>query len=73
MNFQDWLDAHDDKNSVVGPSMSAEQALDFLKDYLLGSDWYTESPCSGDQMNTEIVYAILSKYSKRFRSEKKNN
>lgn len=70
-NFSQWLEEHSDNNSVTPPAMSAEQALDFIKDYLLGNDWYTDSVGNGEQINTVIVEAILEKYSKRYRSEKK--
>jgi hypothetical protein len=44
-------------------------ALEFLKNYLLGEDWYVVSPISTKQVNTEIVYEILYRHSKKFRIE----
>jgi hypothetical protein len=40
-----------------------------LKNYLLGEDWYVNYSGSTKQINTEIVYDILKKYSKKFRKE----
>lgn len=72
MNFQNWLESHWEEDSIIQPGMSAEQALNFLKDYLLGDDWYTDSIGNGDQINTVIVEAILDKYSKRYKAEKRD-
>ena len=55
----------------IGLSRFLFMAIDFLKTYLLGEDWYTVNPISQEQINTEIVFEILFKYSKRFKKEYK--
>ena len=51
------------------PPLNAQLAIQFLKDYLLGEDWYVINPLGQEQINTEIVSDILYKYSKRYRKE----
>ena len=41
---------------------SAQQALDFISDYLLGNDWYIVGSLCNFQANTYIVDAIMVKY-----------
>ena len=53
------------------PIISIDQAIDILRSYLLGKDWYTVDPLSKEQTNTEIVYDILQKYSKRYKREQR--
>ena len=69
--FLDWLNANQDPNSMLPPPLEPNQALKFLKDYLLGENWYVAYSASSSQINTEIVYSILESYSKRFRKELK--
>lgn len=40
----------------------AQQALNFISDYLLGNDWYIVDPLCNFQANTYIVDAIMVKY-----------
>jgi hypothetical protein len=67
--FYDWMDENDDPENIFNPPMDAQTAVDLLKDYLLGEDWYNVDPVSTEQINTEIVYEILMKYSHKFRKE----
>ena len=72
MTFLEWLkhqNATVNKNNILPPCLDAQLAVDFLREYLLGEDWYIESPVCTEQANTEIVFAILEKYSRRFRKE----
>ena len=46
-----------------------KEALDILRIYFLGKDWYSFSQ-SNDQYNTELVYAILKKYKGKDKKEK---
>ena len=69
--FLDWLNANQDPNNMLPPPLEPNQALKFLKDYLLGENWYVAYSASSSQINTEIVYSILESYSKRFRKELK--
>lgn len=72
-SFLKWLKKENekDKENMMPVSLNAQLAISFLKDYLLGQDWYFPSPVSAEQINTEIVYEILEKYSKEFKKELK--
>lgn len=74
MTFTEWLEAEyakdENKDNICPPPLNAQLAVDFLKDYLLGEDWYVVMPISTEQANTEIVHAILKKYSKKYRKER---
>lgn len=56
---------------MLPPPIDSNLALKFLKDYLLGEDWYVAYSAPSSQINTEIVYSILKSYSKKFRKELK--
>ena len=71
MEYTEWLDKNWQSGNMFPPPLDAQIALKFLKDYLLGEDWYTVNPISQEQINVEIVDAILSKYSKKYRKEVK--
>lgn len=64
----DQLDMRYFENMITVP-ISSDKPIDILRSYLLGNDWYTVDPLSKEQTNTEIVYDILRKYSKKFRKE----
>jgi hypothetical protein len=68
--FTYWLNRAEDCG-IMQPPLNAQKALDILKDYLLGEDWYVVNPVNTEQCNTQLVYEILSKYSKEFNDEKK--
>ena len=69
----DWID-HDAKDcGLCDPPMKADLAIQFLKDYLLGENWYVTMPQNGEQCNTAIVIEILYKYSPKFRKELKQH
>ena len=44
------------------PPMNAQVALNELCSHFLGEDWYTTMPESQEQVNTEIVYEIETRY-----------
>lgn len=73
MTFTEWLEIEwgKDPDNMCPPPLDPQQAIIFLKDYLLGEDWYSTMPMSTKQINTEIVGLILKKYSKRYRKERK--
>lgn len=50
--------------TIVESNLSAQKAVDLLKEELLGKDWYINYSCGYAQYNTEIVGEILSKYHK---------
>lgn len=61
----------DETYGICPAPMSAEVALQILTDYLLGEDFYISMPLSPRQANTEIVAAILKKYSKEYNKDRK--
>lgn len=46
--------------------------INFCIKYLLGDDWYIPDPLCHNQVNAIALNEILSKYSKRFKKERKN-
>lgn len=73
VSFIEWLKSENSKDpdNMLPPALDFEKAIYFLKNYLLGEDWYVEYPGTPKQINTDIVYDILKKYSKKFRKELK--
>lgn len=70
-SFTEWLKSQENPENILPPELDFEKAIQFLKNYLLGEDWYVNYSGSTKQINTEIVYDILKKYSKKFRKELK--
>lgn len=70
--FYDWMKEADKGNedNLCPPGMSSDDALHMLSAYLMGEHYYTFS-LTPTQSNTELVYDILSKYSPKFRAERK--
>ena len=57
------LTKNQDKDyGMCAPPMDAQVALNELKRYFLGEDWYFVNPLHGEQGNTEIVCAIERQY-----------
>jgi hypothetical protein len=73
VSFTEWLKLENakDPNNILPPELDFEKAFYFLKNYLLGEDWYVNYSGSAKQITTDIVYDILKKYSKKFRKELK--
>jgi hypothetical protein len=69
--FTYWLKYEAEDCGILQPPLDAQKALNFLKDYLLGEDWYVVNPVNTQQCNTQIVWEILEKYSTEFNKEKK--
>lgn len=67
--FEDFLEKEimtkEDKKNIFAPPLEPQIALDILQKHFLGEDWYTANPISTKQVNTEVVYEILSRYPKR--------
>jgi hypothetical protein len=74
ISFIEWLKSENikDPDNILPPALDFEKAICFLKNYLLGEDWYVAYPGSAKQITTDIVYDILKKYSKKFRKELKH-
>lgn len=73
VSFMEWLKLENakDPDNILPPELDFEKAIYFLKNYLLGENWYVNYSGSAKQINTDIVYNILRKYSKKFRKELK--
>lgn len=67
--FTEWLTNDAEDCGMCDPPMDAQLAVHFLCKYLLGDSWYVTMPESQKQVNTAIVFEILSKHSKDFRRE----
>ena len=67
--FTDWLENEAVDCGMCSPPLDSQKALNFLTNYLLGENWYILMPESQQQVNTEIVYEILSRHSRKFRKE----
>lgn len=50
---------------IFPPAMDAQVALNELCRYFLGEDWLSVNPVSQEQINTEIVFEIESKYGRK--------
>jgi len=73
MTFTEWLDENWQENNMFPPLLNGQKALDFLREYLLGEDWYSVNPISTEQINCEVVHNILYKFSKKYRKEYKKS
>ena len=70
--FTEIIRERDEEEGGYGiPSLTGQECVHILKEYLLGEDWYTASATSPEQVNTVIVAEILYKYSKKYRKEVK--
>ena len=49
---------------ICSPLMDAQTALNELKDFFLGKDWYVVAPMHQEQINFNIVCEIEMKLSK---------
>ena len=47
---------------LCSPPMKAQTAVNELCRYFLGEDWYCAMPMNCEQVNTNIVYEIESRY-----------
>ena len=68
--FTEWMNKHRNKNCTT-PELEAQEAIRFLKNYLLGEDWYVADPMNQKQCNAIIVENILHKCSIYYKKEYK--
>lgn len=64
-----WLKYEAEDCGILQPPLNAQKALYFLKDYLLGENWYVVNPVNTEQCNAQIVHEILYKCSSEYRRE----
>ena len=62
----------EDKDNIFGVGISDAEFVDFVIDYLLGSEWYVVDPLGKTQINEIALCEILEKYSKKYRKEIKH-
>ena len=74
MNIFEWLEEKNTsitESNILFPPMESQEAIDFLRHYLLGDNWQVLNLLPLSHINTEIVFAILQKYSKQYKKDKK--
>lgn len=67
--FTFWLRYKAKDMGLMQPPLNAQLAVDFLKNYLLGEDYYVINPVNTEQCNAQIVHDILWRYSRQYRKE----
>ena len=75
ITFTGWykMEKQKDPKNMFPPPMDAQTAVHFMARYLLDDEWCVVDSLAQDQINTEIVYSILEKYSKSFNKEMRRN
>lgn len=69
-NFVEWYDIYKDDTNLLPTGIDGQTAFDIIVSYLLDEDEQTiVDPLCTSQTNTEFIFRILSKHSKRFRKE----
>ena len=68
-SFLKWQLANWADHDMIPPELPAQEAIHFLKDYLLGEKWYFVPPENAKRGNVYIVDAILYRYSRKYRNE----
>lgn len=74
--FMREVSQEDQKQAAIPPgkrqllpwSTNAQAAFDVLVELLLGDDWYTMCSMGIEQENTEALYEILLRKSRKFRA-----
>lgn len=70
--FSEWLEMNQTDNLFL-PPLKPQEAIEFLRKYLLGKKWHIPTSISTVQANTAIVHEILLQYSKEYRNETNQN
>lgn len=60
----------EDKDNVFGVGLTDKEFRDFVVRIFLCPKWYAVGPIGHDQVNEEIMYAILDKFDKKWRRRK---
>lgn len=69
--FKEKYSARKDKENIYGVGMSDTEFRYFIIQYLLPENWYVVDPIGQSQINEIAINEILTKYSKKFRQERK--
>ena len=70
--YDDFMDKKTEPRNLMPDETNAQEALDLLKDYILGSDYYIVDPVNQKQANTIIVLDIIHRLEKE-KQERRNN
>lgn len=73
-NWSDYylaINKKTNEGNIFPACIHPQIALDYLRKYLLGEDWYVNDPIATEQVNAAVVNDILYKYSSRYRKELK--
>lgn len=71
--FKEKYIRREDKEDFSLIGISDADFRHFIIDYLLGNDWYVADPVDQEQANEIALHEILSKYSKRYKKEIREN
>lgn len=69
--FKEKYSARKDKDNMYGVGMSDAEFRHFIIEYLLPDGWCVSDPLGQSQINEIAINEILTKYSKKFRQERK--
>ena len=60
MTFTEWLlqETTKDEDNILPPPLEPQLALNFLREYILGEDWYSANPVPTAQINTMEKYHV---------------
>lgn len=70
-----WLDEKnngENKGNIFSPAMDDKEFIGFIMEYLC-PDYVSVNPISHEQINTEVLFEVLNKYSKKFKREVKKS
>ena len=60
------------EGNIYPDPISDREALDILKTFFLGEDWYIVDPVSPGQGNVYLVDAILNSFPRKYKKFRKN-
>lgn len=69
--FKEKYSARKDKDNIYGVGMSDTEFRHFIIQYLLPENCYVVDPIGQTQVNEIAIHEILTRYSKKFRQERK--
>ena len=64
---------HNTGDNIYPDGISAEEALEVLKEFFLGENWYIIDPLPTKQVRVYMVNDILSKFPRKYRKFAKKN
>ena len=60
--IDEFFDSKKDGSNLFPKGTTDKEFVDFVSNYFLGNDWFTVDPISREQVNTEVLYAIVNYY-----------